>query len=889
MDARSAIKNVAAGRLQRAVEGSASMLRAVALCALASGGVALASAHHGSVREVLMARGVTLDSTAAPCWLDPPGLRPRRVLVLGRVGAEARDLYAVTARTSTGDGVWAVEDVSNLTRSPEADEADLSCQGRWAAFQTRVGERVAAFTLVDARGASDERDAPADTGGRLRAAITRFQQTGSPEGYGFYRYNLSPPARRARLSLGPSELGVANDDHRVTVALAGPRVLEGERWVQARPRLAGTTSWVTWLVDTVRAVPWVGPAPIAWAEHLGFQLQDRVARARVNLGPDRSQEDAAEDLADVLSGPHPQDRLEGPVEAWPPPPLRGPLSPPLAHEGEWAAAAADDPFIARNPGAPPTFFQTFVRTDRERRDTRVYITLWDPRQVELHVAPGSQEPMGATGETGSGSVPRDERSLLRLAAGFNGGFQALHGEWGVYAEGTLFLPPKPWGATIAVLSDGSTGFGSWPEAPEVPTDLLEFRQNLTSLVEDGVFNPYHRTFWGGTAPHSAPGDMHTTRTGLCTTRERHVAFFWGEDQTERTLADAMLAARCTFGLHLDMNGANTGFEFLRVSRAATTPRLGRGVLGGYQSEGNVPSAPGFVFRARRMVRAMHQGSAPRYLRRDPRDFFYLLLRPVLPGATTPGACTPAQEGEGVWHVSGLATTSFPWPLARTRLRPDAAQPERWVNLVRVDPRRVSLARPDARGTVVARFLGVSEAPQEAPGLGWDDHAGGRWTLGAQGPRLEAAPLVPGMSVLRGAGVDDNGFLVLAVADRAVPDLVLRALTLAGCQGPRLALPATAALATGGDRDAAGAPVASDAPTRFVLLEREPPGARRIFPEVHPVPMRVWYDAQHRRVRYRMGEDGNVQVNVHRGSVSMPAWGGRHPPQTPAAPTTPTPP
>ncbi len=108
-------------------------------------------------------------------------------------------------------------------------------------------------------------------------------------------------------------------------------------------------------------------------------------------------------------------------------------------------------------------------------------------------------------ETGSGSVPRDPRTMSRLVAGFNGGFQALHGEWGVFAEGTLFLPPKPWGATITALEGGRTGFGSWPpDQASLPSDVLEFRQNLTPLVEDGVLNPYHRSFWGGTAPGGPP-------------------------------------------------------------------------------------------------------------------------------------------------------------------------------------------------------------------------------------------------------------------------------------------------------------------------------------------------------------------------------------------------
>ena len=70
--------------------------------------------------------------------------------------------------------------------------------------------------------------------------------------------------------------------------------------------------------------------------------------------------------------------------------------------------------------------------------------------------------MGATGETGSGAIPRDEATMSRLVGGFNGAFQGLHGEYGVYGEGALLLPPKPYAATVALLADGSTAFGTWP-------------------------------------------------------------------------------------------------------------------------------------------------------------------------------------------------------------------------------------------------------------------------------------------------------------------------------------------------------------------------------------------------------------------------------------------
>ena len=98
---------------------------------------------------------------------------------------------------------------------------------------------------------------------------------------------------------------------------------------------------------------------------------------------------------------------------------------------------------------------------------------------------GTVEPMSATGETGPGQVPRDPQVLRRFVGGFNGGFQAIHGEFGMMAERTLYLPPKPYGATVAELDDGSTAFGTWPEAPEVPSNIVSFRQNMTALVENG--------------------------------------------------------------------------------------------------------------------------------------------------------------------------------------------------------------------------------------------------------------------------------------------------------------------------------------------------------------------------------------------------------------------
>ena len=75
---------------------------------------------------------------------------------------------------------------------------------------------------------------------------------------------------------------------------------------------------------------------------------------------------------------------------------------------------------------------------------------------------GTVEPIGRHGRGGPGLIPRTPEVIGRVVAGMNGGFQALHGEFGMMGDGVVYLPPKPYAATVAVLRDGSTGFGEWP-------------------------------------------------------------------------------------------------------------------------------------------------------------------------------------------------------------------------------------------------------------------------------------------------------------------------------------------------------------------------------------------------------------------------------------------
>jgi hypothetical protein len=284
---------------------------------------------------------------------------------------------------------------------------------------------------------------------------------------------------------------------------------------------------------------WFGDARMQSLKATTFGLNDALQRLEKSVVGDTSAKDIASDLGSLSKGK--AVTYTDPETGWPPAPMKPFINPPLATEGTWVLLEGD-PFILTNPGAPAAFATGFVRTDRERLYTRVYVTVWDPRQVEIHMMAGTVEPMGASGETGPGVIPRTPEVMGRVVAGLNGGFQALHGEFGMMGDGIMYLPPKPYAATVAALRDGSTGFGEWPADDTVPDFILSYRQNLTVLVKDEKFNPYRRTWWGGTPPGQAD-KVHTTRSGICLTREDFVAYFYGAELSAEALAQGMIQAR----------------------------------------------------------------------------------------------------------------------------------------------------------------------------------------------------------------------------------------------------------------------------------------------------------------------------------------------------------
>lgn len=844
----------------------------IALCAalavLVGVRASWSGASAGSIEEalaiVVLRSGVRVEPSTI-VWLeeDAGPLSMRSAAFLGRREGELSDLYVADVRGGGGGTALDVAWLTNVTRTASAEETPPLRMGRHLALATRVGDRFDAVVVLDTGGEPEALTAGWSTLARLQNAVTNLQETGRTSGLGQRRYQLAARAAELRIEQRGGHFLVVADGALLEIDPARERPVEGAELVEIQPQTKGERGLVAWAVDTVRNVSWIGPEPIEWLEHRVFSVKDSAERAWHGVF---GAPDTAEAVAEELAMPEAVDEERiamltetDPELGWPPAPLDPVITdPPVEGEGRWIPVV-DDPYVNAYPGAPPAFFQTFLRADPERAYNRVYVTLWDPRQVQLRMAAGTREPESATGQRGAGTIPRDEPTLRHLVGAFNGGFQALHGEFGMMADGRVYLPPKPWAATVAVFEDGRVGMGSWP-APDwrgayyderlanrqIPEGMVDFRQNLTSVVEDGRYNPWQRWYWGA-APRTADEQTNTTRSGLCLTDGGFMAFFWGTGVGPDALGAAMIQARCARGLHLDMNNPHCGFEFFApIPPGVTPPPLARRPRAESEWEGAFPLTDGWRLRARRAVRSMGM-PFPRYSERDGRDFFYLVLRPVLPGP-------PIGEGEaGAFRTEGLPHAGWPHAFARAHLG-ESEEARTWI--VRIDPRRAVPAplAEAAHRRPLAHLTGVAPVPAGADHALYARRLPVGWAFAVGAPRAEDRVIVAGPPLHAAAeaalGVDPDGFLVYAerAGDPTSLDVRLRAAgvehAVALGEGARLAFAAR------------GAHAGPDGFTRrtvdgsaLALLAEERPAAEVLFRDNEPLPYSRWGYLQDQRVRY----------------------------------------
>lgn len=558
--------------------------------------------------------GVVDDHDIA--WEESPGFFTetfvgRHLLFLSRAGTDApRDLYRARVRVTRGGQIIEVRDVRNLTDTPQGDDVGLEARGARASFATLAYGKIQGISVLELPGirASDRPESLLD---RALLAITSRQQTGTWCGIGRTDIVLDAPADHARLSLEAEKLTVdLGAPGSFSFDVASRKISAhggGVASARAIPQVYGGKPFVHWLVDTVRAE--VGPEPIAWLENKVFGAEDGLKRTAFALFTPKAEMELKADadkaaVARVLDAA----AFDGAADSWPPPNVPSIWKDAKPTEGVWKAVSYPflKPMLGLPPGSekpPAYFYRTTIRPDPKRAYSEVLLVALDMRQLELGMQAGFEDPKPTIGPPGDGRLPDDPKKYRRIVATFNGAFKTTHGAYGMMVNHRVLLPPVKGGASVVVTDTGEVGLGSWPNTFEIPKNIVSFRQNLDPLVEDGIANPTGRNLWGWQLEGES---VMTHRSALCVTSAGHLYYAWGDEIDGATLGKALRQAGCSYGIHLDMNPAHTGFIFMDVQNP---------------------------FKQKAELRIADPGmkiAVDKYVRGAPKDFFYVMVRDAAP-------------------------------------------------------------------------------------------------------------------------------------------------------------------------------------------------------------------------------------------------------------------
>ena len=205
----------------------------------------------------------------------------------------------------------------------------------------------------------------------------------------------------------------------------------------------------------------------------------------------------------------------------------------------------------------PLYAKTFLRTDHRRGYAKVYIYKFDMDRLRLEFIPGKDD---SDDEKCSGRMSKEQRK--RVLWIFSGGYQYIHGKYGMKYKDKIILPPNPGAATLLFYRDGTYKIIEWQKDMTDDTNAFAFRQNEIPLITNGKTNHSIKKFWGFTPKDVNP--IYTVRSGLGFTKNGELVFAFGEDLSAKSLAIGMIKAGVITGMHLDMNYYNV--HFVNVER-----------------------------------------------------------------------------------------------------------------------------------------------------------------------------------------------------------------------------------------------------------------------------------------------------------------------------------
>ncbi len=435
---------------------------------------------------------------------------------------------------------------------------------------------------------------------------------------------------------------------------AGPQTKKWPRWKKglvggavATPVLVGGL-WIA-----VHSIPWMGPLVantlratigkenVTRLEEFVYSIEDRVNQTVKSGEAPKAywkvpEQKAPAPAATPAASPQPSDtQEEEKPEALSPfaPPVPGPVHETWSAEGDGKWVPIVDP---RRPEEPPRLFKTLLHPDSSRSWAELFVVAVDLRQVSVMPVMGYQEPRTdkkeAEGYERQAKIPSEHYGAL--LAGFNGGFMAEHGNYGVYFDDILFLDPKDDACTLAHYKDGSFEVASWSKIKDDFSKMAWFRQAPNCMYEGGEMHPalkVHRSRkWGATLD----GNTVIRRSAVGLSRDKQILYVGiSNHTTAKVMALGMNHAGADAVAQMDVNWSYPKF--------VTFEERKDGLLH------PVALAEGFEF------------SDKLYLReRSMRDFFYLARKeevetqqaaPPEPGpepevATDSGSVAPSTDG-----------------------------------------------------------------------------------------------------------------------------------------------------------------------------------------------------------------------------------------------------
>lgn len=231
----------------------------------------------------------------------------------------------------------------------------------------------------------------------------------------------------------------------------------------------------------------------------------------------------------------------------------GPMFKMLAAKGDGVWVAVADPV---RPSAPTVLYKTLIHPDRERPWAELFVIAVDLRQVELHVVAGRYEPQGleqeAHGVERPAVIPTEHHAAL--VAGFNGGFKATHGRWGMRAAGITFIRPRKHGCTIARYTDGSLGIDPWYDIDSREGEMTWWRQTPPCMYRQ---SKRHGSLWDPEAKGwgaALEGGTVIRRSAIGLNEARDTLYVSvSNDTNARAIADGMFHLGAIDVAQLDVN------------------------------------------------------------------------------------------------------------------------------------------------------------------------------------------------------------------------------------------------------------------------------------------------------------------------------------------------